>query len=93
MKIPNTVKIGGHTVIVSSRDHMARDDNRLGESCGTGNYINIDRSAPESTMASTFLHEIIEQLNWQLELNLEHCKISQLEAGLYQVLHDNKLQF
>jgi len=38
---------------------------------------------------STILHEIIEALNYHLELGLEHNVIMSLESGLYQVLTDN----
>lgn len=38
---------------------------------------------------STLLHEVIEALNFHLELKLEHPAIMRLEAGLYQVLADN----
>jgi len=38
---------------------------------------------------STMLHEIIEGLDYHLELKLEHNQISALEAGLFQVLTTN----
>jgi len=38
---------------------------------------------------STLLHEIIEAINYHLELNLEHHKIMALEVGLHQTLTDN----
>lgn len=38
---------------------------------------------------STLLHEIIEALNYHLDLGIQHQTIMALEAGLYQVLADN----
>jgi len=38
---------------------------------------------------STYLHELIEVLDYCLNLKLEHSTICQLEAGLYAVLKDN----
>jgi hypothetical protein len=38
---------------------------------------------------SVLLHEIIEALNYRLELALDHNKISQLESGLFSVFRDN----
>lgn len=38
---------------------------------------------------STLLHEILEALNYHLELGLKHPQITALEAGLYQVLKEN----
>ena len=41
-------------------------------------------------MKSVLLHEIIEALNYRLELRLDHNVITSLEAGFFQVLQDNK---
>lgn len=41
--------------------------------------------------ASTILHEIIEVINYHLDLDLEHSSIMALEAALYQVLVDSKV--
>ena len=50
--------------------------------------INNDlNSSPHA--GSVVLHEIIEALEYRLELNLAHEKITQLEAGLIQVIRDN----
>jgi len=38
---------------------------------------------------SVLLHEIIEALAYRLELDLKHERITQLEAGLIQVIRDN----
>lgn len=40
---------------------------------------------------STLLHEIIEAINFHLELNLQHEAISQLETALRSILTENKL--
>jgi UDP-N-acetyl-D-mannosaminuronate dehydrogenase len=40
-------------------------------------------------MSSVLLHEIIEAIDYRLELKLDHEKITQLEAGLIQVIRDN----
>ena len=51
--------------------------------------IQIATDLVEQQRVSTVLHEIIEALNYHLELELEHSKIMALEAGLYQVLTEN----
>ena len=38
---------------------------------------------------STILHEIIEAINYHLEIKLEEAQIKQLEVGLHQVLSEN----
>lgn len=39
------------------------------------------------------LHEILEAINYRLELGLEHSKLCILSEVLHQVLRDNKLSF
>ena len=51
--------------------------------------IHIATNQNNEQKVSTMLHEIIEALNYHLELNLEHSAIMSLEAGLYQVLNDS----
>lgn len=48
------------------------------------NYIN---SQPHA--GSVLLHEVIEAIDYRLQLQLNHEKICQLEAGLIQVIRDN----
>jgi len=90
-KIPSKLKILGH-----SYDVILIDDN---ETSGFGslnpntNTIRLNKNKTQSQIESTLLHEIIEALDHNLELKLEHRQISALEAGLYQVLRDNKLSF
>jgi len=43
----------------------------------------------EQQKISTVLHEIIEALNYHLDLNIEHRSIMSLEAALMQVLTDS----
>lgn len=57
------------------------------------NIIRLNKNKCPSQIASTLLHEIIEALDMNLGLGLEHKQIVGLEAGLYQVLKDNKLVF
>jgi len=38
---------------------------------------------------SVLIHEIIEAINYHLELKLDHTAITGLETGLYQVIVDN----
>lgn len=52
--------------------------------------INLDnRGNSDIHAGSVLLHEIIEALNYRLELELEHRKITSLEGGLIQVIRDN----
>jgi len=50
--------------------------------------VDLDKDMKESTL----LHEIIEALNYHMELELKHNQIMSLEAGLHQVLNDNGVE-
>lgn len=91
MDIPKRLKVLGHEVEVKYEKNYARDESRTGSSSANSLEILLDPSFSQSVIETTFIHEIIEQLNYHLELHLEHSTISQLEAGLYQVLRDNGL--
>ena len=51
--------------------------------------IEISNIFPLSRQTEGLFHEIIEALNYHLELKLEHDKIVALSEGLYQVFKDN----
>ena len=52
-------------------------------------YLQIANDLEKDQQESIFIHEIIEAINYHLELNLEHPQIMGLEVGLHQVLSDN----
>lgn len=91
MNIPNTIKVLGHDYHVVIIDSSETDP--YGSMNPSTNTIRLNKNKVQSQIDSTLLHEIIEALNHDLELRLEHNQISSLEAGLYQVLKDNKLHF
>lgn len=89
MRIPETIKIGGLIYKCIEVENLSRDKNANGASCGNGLYIEIDKSLPEQLKESVLLHEILEQINYIYELELDHKTITTLEAALYQVFKDN----
>ena len=61
-----------------------------GECLTTKTTIRINTEANSGQhMKAVLLHEIIEALNYRLELQLEHPQITQLESALFAVLNDN----
>jgi len=91
VKIPEKVKVLGHEYSV-----ILIDQSQVGEFGSTDVNtltIRLSKNKAQGQIDSTLLHEIIEALNHDLELRLEHNQISSLEASLYQVLKDNKLHF
>lgn len=96
MKFPKKVKIGGHyyDILVADLDEKAGSD-KAGGCYVVKNkiYVNKNYNYSQSQTEESFLHEIIEALNYNYELKLEHEKISILGSTLYQVLKDNKIKF
>lgn len=92
MTIPKKLKIGGliYDVILKDRN----------KECGVSHYGTTDPSLmkiwihsgiSKQQQESTLIYEILEAINHNWELRLEHQQISQLETSLYQVLKDNNL--
>jgi len=56
--------------------------------------IRIESGTEGQNRTSLFLHEVLEAMNLILRLNLDHDgQLCKLEAGLFQVLTTNKLNF
>ena len=91
MIIPNNIKILGHTYAIIMIDD--RENGDYGSLNPNTNTIRLNKNKTQSQIESTLLHEIIEALNMNLELRLEHPQISAIEAGLYQILKDNQITF
>ncbi len=93
MRIPKAVRIMGHDYVVSMTPRLFTSDDTSGV-CDTAIHkITLDSNFAESHVAETFLHEILEALNYHLELELKHAKLNALSEGLFQVLRDNKLSW
>jgi hypothetical protein len=84
-----TINILGKTYTLHYKNNLARDHNAKGESCGNAQFINIDPTLCPDGQEETFIHEIIEQLNCNLDLGLNHQNISSIAIGLYQVFSAN----
>lgn len=89
----NFIKIGGILYNINMVKDLARDHNALGRCCGNSGNIDIDSDLEDKIKDKVFIHEVIEALNFEYELNLEHNKISILAMSLHQVLVDNMTIF
>ena len=91
---PKQLKIGSHKFAIKYKNLTKEEaDNNSGYACVVENKIVINDSLPLTQQESTLLHEIIEVINFQYQLKLDHNIIMTLETALYQVLKDNKLRF
>jgi len=92
MNIPGKIKLGGHNIDV--RQVSTDEIDGAGE---YRRYYNLIRlrvdDNPESSIAETFLHEIIEAIKSHNNLTLDHTHLTVLSESLFQVLRDNKLYF
>ena len=46
---------------------------------------------PKSRQEEALLHEVIEAMNYHLEVELEHNKLTAISEALYMILIENKL--
>jgi len=90
---PGALEILGHTYKVKKTNTLSASEGAVA-SCNTSLLeISIDTNFPESVQREGLLHEIIEAMNYHMELELEHNKIAALSEGLFAVLRNNKLTF
>jgi hypothetical protein len=88
MNIPEKVKIGGHIYTINNVKGFELDGCGADINVAT-QIIRICQDSPQDRRESSFLHEIIEAIDSNFELKLEHPIIQCLEETLYQVIVDN----
>ena len=89
MKIPSKLKIGGHWFEVVFKNEVNDNYDKSGSGHAWNNKITIQKDMMQSKKESTFLHEIVHEINWQLGLNLDEHQTDCLGESMYQVLVDN----
>lgn len=87
--LPNCITVFGHDISINKMN--GPDVGAFGHMKHGTNEIFINENTSPSQQVSTLIHEIIEFINFQLELNLTHPQICGLETGLYQALAGNYL--
>ncbi len=101
MKIPKRIKVAGHVIrvkFVTRLKSNAGKEEFYGKSSHNRNEVIIARKnfndrLAEEHIASTFLHEVIHQVDNKYNVKLSEKQTTNLEIGLFQVLRDNKLNF
>lgn len=83
------MNILGYNYLVENNDAFVELDTWFGLHKAKNLQLLIRSDLCTEQKISTVLHEIIEALNFHLQLKLEHTAITGLEAGLYQVLTEN----
>ena len=94
MTIPTIIKILGHDYQVELTDnYIAKSGGNTGQCNNYLNIISIGKELPKSSQLEVLLHEVLEAINYRLELELEHPKLCVLGEVLHQVLRDNGMSF
>lgn len=93
MQIPQYIVINGIDYKVVEENHMASGDGLFGQARFIKQEIAIDKELSLSRKFQVLLHEIIEVINMDCELKLEHNQITTLATQLYQVLKNNEIDF
>ena len=86
--MPDTIKIGGIDYKILSMDRQISES--YGMTVFESAAIHLDETLCSDMANATLLHEVIEVINEENELNLKHRAIQTLATQLYQVLKDNK---
>lgn len=101
IKLPKSLKIGGHTVKVLF-PHTFKDTSDF---CGMAKYQTNEICVADKTQSGeirtdsdiqvTFIHELVHWIChvYNQEQQLDEKQVNALAEGLYQALHDNKLKF
>ncbi len=89
MIIPEKVIIGGLEYVILEKNNELRDSARTGASCGNTQEIVIDKDISAQLKETTFIHEIIHQIDFVYNIGLEHQQVFQLEAGIYAFMKNN----
>ena len=76
-----------YDVVFSNK--LSRDLGKSGQFNPPSCEITIDSTLPLQRQADTLIHEIVEQINYDLNLELGHDKITGIASGIFSVLRDN----
>lgn len=86
MILPRKIRVGLHDVTVIRKDP---NDTGAGYWVTKENKMCINDEYPHSQQVTTFLHEVLHALNYELP----HEQVEWIAQGLAQVILDNKIDF
>lgn len=85
----NKIFITGLEYEIEYTKNLARDSDALGTHNGNHAVIKIDVDLKPHVQQKVLLHEILEAINFEYSLKLEHDKICVLESSLFEVIRNN----
>jgi hypothetical protein len=97
--VKRKIKVFGHPYTLYCNDGVSEEAERLGLfeakvmgwHSGADGIIKVDNSFGLTRTKEVLLHELLEAINDQFELNLPHSSIQTIAAGYQQLLSDNKV--
>ena len=98
MKIPKSLKIGGHVWKITHNKDVTNEGGCFGSTHPLTQRFFLDPEISQQKQEQTLIHEILHAIWWtngmrsreELKKEEEYI-IDSLSQGLYQVLKDNKL--
>ena len=84
-----TLNILGYTYKVDLSKPLSLMKGNIGYCDFNRKLLRVANDVDDDVSNSTLLHEIIEAINYHLEIELEERQVKQLEVGLHQVLKDS----
>ena len=93
--IPKKVKISGHIVQIEVTKDRVKYHGTDSSGCAAlmQNKIFIEANNNIQFQHEVLMHEILEHINYQYQIEMPHDKLTTLSQALYQVMKDNKLKF
>jgi hypothetical protein len=87
--LPEFVRVLGHNYKIVLVNGLLNDFSDYGRVNLRTHAIEIDSSTPYSKQLETLVHEVLEIVNDQMSLILEHDKLQIIAACMYAFLMDN----
>lgn len=87
------MEILGYTYKVNKDKTISELQDRMGVCYVNSQKISLAKDQTDDSLVSTFIHEIIEAINFHLELKMRHNQICAMEVGIYDVLKRAGMDF
>lgn len=92
MKIPKTLKVGGHKYKVIKNHKFTKKENLVGQARHMDLEIRLQRGVNKRKREEIFLHEVLHCVdNIYNHQRMNERALGNISEGLYQVLTDNKI--
>ncbi len=88
--IPEKVKIGAFEWSVRLNDNLMHERDERGCCRPKSLSIDIDPGSQPVAQEETFIHELLEAITWQYDIQMEHKDLWNLSQVLHQVIKENK---